>query len=537
MSARGNRDALRGEVLAKLTDYLELEEIRHWQDAFCEVAGAPLAVLSPEGRALIEQQTDGEAPTNRAPIHVDGELLGYVAWPASTPDSAGPEHSGVPGGPSPAKLAELLAEFLARQCRQQGELTSRVEQLVTLYRITAEFTHRRDLQGVLDLAASAVVEVMPAKACSIRLLSEDRTELLVKAVANLSPEYLAKGPILLSQSLIDQEVLASSKPVYIADERSDPRVLYPAEARREGIVSALCAPMVYKGRAEGVMRVYTGRPHKFDRFEEALLETVAGQAAAAIVNARLYEEAVRAANMKRQLRLAGEVQRRMIPSEPPRIPGLEIAAVYVPSFELSGDFFDFLALPEHNWGLAICDVVGKGVRASLLMASTRASLRAHALNVYRLSDVLEKVNRDLCTDTLTSDFATLFYGVLDAKTRQLTYANAGHVLPMLFADGKWSQLACGGPVLGVYPDGVWPHESIALRSGQVLLIYTDGLSEALNFDDEPFGKQRIRQAVEESVARGGDAEDIAKHVLWQMRRFAGLQQRLDDLTLLVVKVL
>ena len=92
-------------------------------------------------------------------------------------------------------------------------------------------------------------------------------------------------------------------------------------------------------------------------------------------------------------------------------------------------------------------------------------------------------------------------------------------------------------MLGVYPDGVWPYESITLRSGQVLLIYTDGFSEALNFDDEPFGKHRIQQAVEESVRQGGGAEDIAKHVLWQMRRFAGLQYRLDDLTLLVLKVL
>jgi len=517
----------------ELTDYLDVEEIRHWQEAFSQLAQRPLAVLTSEGQVLIGQ-AGGESATVPAPIHVDGELAGYVAFPA---DPAGAEASTGPAGPPPEKLTALLAELLAHQCRQRGQLAARVDQLVTLYRLTAEFTHRRDLQSVLDLAASAVVKVMEAKACSIRLLSEDRRELLIKAVANLSPEYLAKGPILLSQSLIDQEVLKNLKSVYIADERSDPRVLYPAEARREGIVSALCVPMVYKGRAEGVMRVYTGRPHRFDRFEEALVETVAAQAAAAIVNARLYQEAVKAANVKRQLRLAGEVQRRMIPAEPPKIPGLEVAAVYVPSFELSGDFYEFLALPEQNWGLAVCDVVGKGIRASLLMATTRASLRAHALNVYRLSDVLENVNRDLCTDTLTSDFATLFYGVLDAKTRQLTYANAGHVRPMLFADGQWSQLEGGGPMLGVTPDGAWPHESITLRSGQVLLIYTDGLSEALNFEDEPFGRQRIQQAVEESLEQGGGAEEIAKHVLWQMRRFAGLQQRLDDLTLVVLKVL
>ena len=152
--------------------------------------------------------------------------------------------------------------------------------------------------------------------------------------------------------------------------------------------------------------------HRHLQFEVSLLQAIAAQAAAAIVNARLDEEAARAWTMRRQLRLAGEVQRQMIPANPPQIDGLDIAATYVPCFELAGDFYDFIDLPPDNTGIAVCDVVGKGVRASLLMASIRATLRAHAAYLYSMSEIVGNVNRSLCADTQIGDFATMFYGVI-----------------------------------------------------------------------------------------------------------------------------
>jgi sigma-B regulation protein RsbU (phosphoserine phosphatase) len=314
-------------------------------------------------------------------------------------------------------------------------------------------------------------------------------------------------------------------------------VLYPAEARVEGIASSLCAPMIYSGQVEGILRVYTGQVHRFNWFETALLEAIAAQAAAAIVNARLYEEALKGEHMQRQLTLAGEVQREMIPSEPPSIPGYDIGAVYVPSYELSGDFYDFIALPEGNVGLAVADIVGKGVRASLLMASIRASLRAHAVNIYDMTTVMGKVNRDLCADSIISDFATLFYGVLDTQARKLTYSNAGHTPPILVRDGHTLRLTTGGTVLGIESGIRYSTEAFDLKSGDVILAYTDGLPEAMNFHDECFGNDRVADALKEAVSLGLSAEGIVRHVLWIMRKFAGLQRRFDDLTLVAVRVL
>ncbi|MGB2821946.1 MAG: SpoIIE family protein phosphatase, partial [Phycisphaerae bacterium] len=435
------------------------------------------------------------------------------------------------------RLLRLMASVIARRWKRQKLLRTRIAELATMYRLTAEFTGGRELQSVLDLVTRTVLELLGAKACAIRLLNSEQTELVVKSVANLSPEYLDKGPILLSESKIDREVVEEGKTVYVADEQTDGRVLYPAEAAREGIVSGLCAPLTYKGRCEGVIRVYMAERHEFDWYERSLLQAIAAQAAAAIVNARLYQEAVRGANLQRHVHMAAEVQRRMFLDDTPRLDGFDIHAVYAPCFELGGDFYDFHHFGSDNLGVAICDVAGKGLRASLLMASIRASLRAHAASIYDMSDVLARVNRDLCASTAVSDFATLFYGVIDAPRRRFTYANAGHIPPLLVRRGECRRLETTGGVIGIEPRFNWQQRTMTFSAGDVLVAFTDGLTDAPNFRDEPFGLQRVERAVLSAVEQGLDARGIGRGVLWEVRRFAGLQTRFDDLTLVAIKVL
>jgi sigma-B regulation protein RsbU (phosphoserine phosphatase) len=535
-----------------VTDYIALDSLQRIQDDFVSSLGIPIRVCTPDGVPATRESplpmdtpppADGAqaGPTQSAdvPIRLEGEFLGrVVVLPAgiTAAGPVGPESPAAQASPRTIRLLQLAASLIARRWNRERILRTRIAELAAMYRLTAEFTGKRDLQSVLDLVARTVVDLLGAKACSIRLLSEDGTELVIKAVATLSPEYLNKGPILLSDSKIDQQVVKEGKTVYVADERSDPRVLYSEEAAREGIVSALCAPLAYKGRCEGVIRVYMAEVHEFDWYERSLLQAIAAQAAAAIVNARLYEEAVSGAHLRKHVQMAAEVQRRMIPASAPKLPGIDIAAVYEPCFELGGDFYDFHEFAADNLGLAVCDVVGKGVRASLLMASIRASLRAHAADIFAMSEVLKRVNRDLCADTAMSDFATLFYGVIDARNRRLTYANAGHSPPLLVRAGKSSQLTTGGGVLGINPDFAWRHETMSLQAGDVLLIYTDGLTDATNFRDEFFGSERVEQVARTAIEQGMAAGAIARHVLWELRRFTGLQTRPDDLTLIVIKV-
>ena len=154
---------------------------------------------------------------------------------------------------------------------------------------------------------------------------------------------------------------------------TDPRVQYPQQSMREGIVSMLSVGLRYKGKSIGVLRVYTDEERTFSPLKIDLLKAVGAQAAAAIENARLVSEARDAEALEKQVAMAAEVQQRMIPHHPPEVAGLDMASVYVPCFALGGDFFDFITLPDNNIGLAIADVSGKGLPASLIMATVRAS--------------------------------------------------------------------------------------------------------------------------------------------------------------------
>jgi sigma-B regulation protein RsbU (phosphoserine phosphatase) len=181
----------------------------------------------------------------------------------------------------------------------------------------------------------------------------------------------------------------------------------------------------------------------------------------------------------------------------------------------------------------IADVSGKGVPASLIMASVRAALRAQVDNLYYLYEVMSRLNLMLHRDTKPAEFVTLFYGVIDAGNRRLTYCNAGHPPPLLLRDGLVSELETDNMVLGINPDELYKQSVLDLRVGDVLLLYTDGLCDAMNFQGETFGKERIKRALESG---GGSADVIAQNVLWHMRRFAGLTKRTDDVTMVVARV-
>jgi phosphoserine phosphatase RsbU/P len=210
-----------------------------------------------------------------------------------------------------------------------------------------------------------------------------------------------------------------------------------------------------------------------------------------------------------------------------------VAARYVPSFELGGDFYDFINLDGHL-GVAVCDVSGKGIAASLLMASVRASLRAYAQDVYDIDEIVARVNIALVRDTLTNEFATLFYGVLDPQTRRLTYCNAGHEPPLLLRDGQITRLEVGGTVVGIDPEQEYDKGVVYLQFGDTLLLYTDGLTDAQNFNGEKFGRERINKALRETAK--STAQEAVNHILWEMRRFVGLRSSIDDTTLVVIKV-
>jgi sigma-B regulation protein RsbU (phosphoserine phosphatase) len=568
----------------RLTDFMDLPTLQEIQDSFAAVANVRATITDAEGNVLTQPQPtieflrrqrviaqaeetvergagpDGPQKTGReyvAPIVVNNQRLGTLrmspnGMPTGVDESrlnSLSEKFGLDGKqmrslvnslmrsrtarPAAIQFLYLLANAITRLCYKEFELRQRIAELEAVYNVTMTLAEARDLGTVLNRAVKIVAELMDAKAASIRLLDPDTGELKIAAVHNLSRAYLNKGTIVLSRAEVDREALSPKGYNYSADVATDPRSLYPEDAKREGIASVLSVGMRFHGRAVGVLRVYTETPRQFSQLQINLLKAVAAQAGAAIENTRLYAEAVEAQRLEEQVRMAADVQQRMIPQTPPILPGMEVATVYEPCYELGGDLYDFFPLPYDNLGLVIADVSGKGVPASLIMATVRASLRAQVDNLYYIDEVVRRINVMLCRETTTSEFVTLFYGVVDAPNRRLTYCNAGHPPAMLLRDGVVSELAMGNMVLGVSKDEPYTQSILELEPGDTLLLYTDGLSDAMNFEQKTFGRQRVIEAFEKG---GPTAEAVAQNVLWEMRKFVGMSKRTDDVTMIVLRV-
>ncbi len=563
----------------RLTDFMDVQTLQEIQDSFASVANVKATITDALGNVLTEpaptkdflrrQRAIADAEENQpegpqkegkvfvAPITIGGKRLGTIRM-ASNGTTLGlddaklaslGEKFGIDGRKTKSLLTQvlrsrnvrpasiqflfILANAIARLCYQEFQLRQRIAELTAVYDLSTILADARDLQNVLQRTVQLVCEVMETKASSIRLVDQEHDELVIKAVYNLSPEYQSKGPVRLSKAGIDLVALGPQGHEYVQNMTTDPRVQYPEESRREGISSMVSAGMSYKGKAIGVLRVYTEHEQQFSSYKIDLLKSVAAQAAAAIENTRLAEEARVAEETERQLGMAAEVQQRMIPQTAPKVPGMELASVYVPCFTLGGDLYDFISLPGNNTGLVIADVSGKGLPASLIMASVRAALRAQVDNVYYLYEVVRRLNVMLCRDTKVGEFVTLFYGVYDANSRRLTYCNAGHPPPMLLRDGKVTELRTDNMVLGVSENEEYRQSVIDLRPCDTLLIYTDGVTDAMNYQQEMFGRTRLIQAFGKG---GATAEEVAQNVLWELRKYVGLSRRSDDVTMIVANL-
>ncbi|MCZ6697327.1 MAG: SpoIIE family protein phosphatase [Planctomycetota bacterium] len=431
------------------------------------------------------------------------------------------------------RFLDPLAKTLGELCHLSNQLRHRVDELAAVYEMTSMLAGRTDLQEILDLSVGRLVEVMDLRAAGVRLLDEESGELRIAAVSNLSSAYLNKGPLVRSKSPVDEAAL-SGQTVYVADVQNDPRTVYQEDARREGLVSALVAPMICHGKVIGAMRAYTDRPRTFTPFDRALLEGIASQVAAAVLNARLHREMRLAERLDRQVKLASEVQRRMIPAEAPETSVYSFGCIYEPSSELAGDFYDFFEFPNGDIGLVIADVVGKGVPASLMMASSRAVIRSYANVGADVGSVVAGVNHRLCKDTQENEFVTAFYGVLSADGRRLTYCNAGHEPMLLLRDGRIHELSVHGSPLGIDCDSEFAQSIQLLEAGDVLVLLTDGVLEAVNYDDVSFGRERLHASIQRHAAL--PARFLAKQILWDVRRFSGLASRHDDITMVVTRV-
>ena len=418
---------------------------------------------------------------------------------------------------------------MAKKTKRQIERDEQLYQLTTL--VAGDFS----LQEVLDKLAEAAVKITGVKACSIRLLDEEADDLKMRSTYGLSEEYRNKGPVSKNDTVV--KAAFAGEAVVLDDMRVDDRVKYKEATIKEGLVSQLTVAMQFRDKAIGMLRLYSPRPKRFDEDDIGLARAVASQCAVAITNARLYAEAIEGERIAEQMRLAGVIQRRMIPEKAPLIPGLDIAAAYIPCFDVGGDLYDFLQVSDTCVVVAIADVIGKGIPAALMMSCFRGAVRAYADtegSSEAIREIIDKLNKMACSECRDGEFVTLFYAIIDVKDMAVTYCNCGHEPTVLIREGQITELEKGGLVLGVEPQAEYEIETMVLADGDCLLFYSDGLIDAANFDGQFWGRENLLKTAKKFTA--GSAEQMVKNILGYRRRFVGLASQCDDTSIIVVKV-
>jgi serine phosphatase RsbU (regulator of sigma subunit) len=308
-----------------------------------------------------------------------------------------------------------------------------------------------------------------------------------------------------------------------------------------GFASPLWLPLLARGEVLGCMLVEPGNTWpptdsagQTSEDQLAIVRGIAQQTALAIQNDRLQHELAGRQQLERELQLAHQIQRTFMPSQPLQVPGWELAVIWRAAHQVGGDFYDFFELPGQRLGLVIADVADKGIPAALYMAVSRAMLRAVALEDTRPAAALERVNDLLAPDAPHGMFVTAVYAVLSPTSGQLAYANAGHLRPLIWRSRhrQLQTMPKGGIALGVLEGIQLPEQSVVLEPGDCLIMYTDGVIDALSPQDEFYGEPRLRQTVQSAPARS--AAEMLAAIDDSVTGFVGDTPPADDLTLLVL---
>lgn len=561
-----------------ITDYVDLESLQEIQDAFAVITRLRTIISDGSGRpltretdivkriesdrmleTLLEEGPAGNDGGMTAPIIVQHRQVGSLSvqrGQVSALDAIGSrqrrrlmdllDKHGIQGtdraellgaaeeayAPSPATAMQflyLIANALARLGWQQHEVENRLHELSLLHRLATALTGRSKLDDILRLGVESIAGAMRAKGVNIRLLEGEPAELVSRASFGMTAEYANLGRSIINKSDLRGACLRGET-VQVPDMQSDPRVYFKDDAVKMGFRSMLATGLTWRGRPRGMVSVFFGERRSFDKPQVHLLQSISQMLATAIENARLGDAQTRSQRLREHVKVAAEIQRKMMPQTMPRPRGLDLSAAFKPSLELSGDFYDALELPTGQVALTVADVAGKGVPAALTMATTRALVRSLAPRIGQPGTLVTTVNRMLTVEG-GSDFATMFYGLYDPRTRILTYSAAGHEPPMVLRDGEVHMLEAGGLILGVSAESPYETGTWQFRSGDLLLAFTDGLLDAVN----PAGQRLGRDAVRAHLlgCAGMNADEAVESFRELARRHRNGAHAADDMTLLV----
>lgn len=407
-----------------------------------------------------------------------------------------------------------------------GDRNQQIQELFLLQRVAQRINSILDLDTLLEEVVSDVAQTFGYSRSAVLLKDDETNELVIAAVRGWTKNYHLKGErFKIGECGMVGYVGKTGATYYAPDVTVDPYYQVSEESTR----SELDIPLKVRGRLIGVFNAQHTEFNGFPAGRIQLLEALAGHIATALENARMFQrERHEKDRMTRELDEARSVQISLFPRRAPDIPGFDVTGLCLPCREVGGDWYDYIPLPDGRVALALADVSGKGIGAALLMSSTRSILRLFAEKGLPPGEVLSQVNRVLVADFPEAKYVTMLYAVLDPARRSVVFANAGH-LPPLFAYSTGSRFleTDSGLSLGIQ-EGFFTEYKLDMTTGSRLLLYSDGLSEAMNSSFEEYGAMRIRDHMTNPSASVQSLVD-------DVRAFAGCHPASDDTTLVMIR--
>ncbi len=410
-------------------------------------------------------------------------------------------------------------------------LKKAIEELSVINDLALAISVSLDPQEIMQTIIRRSLRAIHAEQGVITLVEQqsvDPMKTLVRAMAT-STEH---EQFHLHQALLGWMHL-NKKPMLMNDPGNDAR--FRGVKWDQSIKSLLCVPMMTKSALKGVLTVYNKKDGAaFTEDDQRLLAIIAAQSAQVVENARLNEQEKQFMKMQEEVRLAAKIQAELLPKESPTISGYDIAGRSIPAQVVGGDYFDFIPMDDERIAICLGDVTGKGLPASLLMANVQATLRSQSIIQTSAKNCVERSNAFLHQSTSAEKFVTLFYGILDFNNNTLSFSNAGHDHPFLFqGDREPIRLKTGGIMLGMMEVFPFEEEALSLASDAVIVMYSDGIAEAMNPKQEQFGEQRIGEVIREH--RHMPAAGIIDALMHAAKTHAGTAPQSDDMTIVVVK--
>lgn len=482
----------------------------------------------------------------------EGNDTATPAIHAAAPLKAGSRCIGILNVLAPDRSAltsEALA-LLTHAGRQMGvaiehaRLTQMVQaehahELTALLEFSNRLLRHGDLDGLMHHLVDEVRRLLNADACALILPNASGDRLLFRAASGWREDPVAAHrEVTFDERSGPGRAMLSQQPVLIEDVSTDSRgIVVPDWGAIEGFRGHCVTPLLAEGRTIGALMVDMRRKHLASGDEVRLLQLMANQAALALETARLQEESLHQERLAEQLQVARQIQLSLLPEDAPEVPGWDFAASYRAAQIVGGDFYDYFYLPGAplRMGVVIADVADKGVPAALFMALSRTVIRTSALGGRPPSTVLTRANSMILSDSQSNMFLTACYVTIDLTTGHSVFANGGHNRPLLWsaATEKIAELPTQGLVLGAFEEIVLKELEVSLDLGDVLLLYSDGITDARDSIGGTFGDERLQAALLSHA--GESASALIKGILGAIDVFTGGTAQYDDMTLVAVR--